>query len=371
MQTNKQSHIVIVLSWLQMGGSQRQALYVAEELVKLNYKLTIIGLDKEGMVINESKKMGINLIKFPFNYRSSVKDYLWALIRFFILLRKLKPSYILPYNMPANLLANTIWRFAGAKKCIWQQRDIGLHRIGGWREKLAVWFTPVFISNSWQGVQWLEKELDIKKSKIRHISNGVKLPEIKTNTWRHDNGVTDETFVVTMIANLHQNKDHITLIKAWDLLLKMNDSQVNMLLLLAGENQGSFMCLNEYVIQNKMERHVRFLGIIDNIPELLDGSDLLVFSSKSEGVPNGILEGMAHGLPVVASDIPGNREALSHENYPYLFKAGDENDLYEKLVLMHKEPSLRQIIGKYNQQFVKEYYSMPRMIESTINTFYN
>lgn len=78
--------------------------------------------------------------------------------------------------------------------------------------------------------------------------------------------------------------------------------------------------------------NIDFRGNVSNVEEYLKASDIYVSSSKSEGMPNGVLEAMATGLPVVLSDIPQHQEILEvNESAGMLYRAGDKVSLREKL----------------------------------------
>src|SRR2546426_8921983 len=78
-------------------------------------------------------------------------------------------------------------------------------------------------------------------------------------------------------------------------------------------------------------RSVRFLGPVDDVPGLLSAVDLAVLSSTSEGCPNAVLECMASGLPVVATDIPGIRKAVGPSGYNYLAPPDDARSFAERI----------------------------------------
>lgn len=81
---------------------------------------------------------------------------------------------------------------------------------------------------------------------------------------------------------------------------------------------------------------IDFRGDVNNISEFLKASDAYVSCSKSEGLPNGVLEAMAAGLPVVLSDIPQHKEIYEADNsVGYLYKQEDSADLISKLMLIY------------------------------------
>src|SRR5215203_7381277 len=107
-----------------------------------------------------------------------------------------------------------------------------------------------------------------------------------------------------MVADLHSNKDHATLLRAWRKIVMT----CNAVLVLAGRHDDAYESLVVLSYELGIERNVRFAGHVSDVPGLLSAVDIGVFSSLSEGCPNGVLECMAAGLAVAGTDIEGLRE---------------------------------------------------------------
>ncbi|MFQ5728885.1 MAG: glycosyltransferase [Waddliaceae bacterium] len=114
--------------------------------------------------------------------------------------------------------------------------------------------------------------------------------------------------------------------------------------------------LKSDVQQNGLHDHVNFLGTqpSDQIPLLMHQADCLVLPSLREGTPNVILEAMACGLPVVATDLPGIREVVKDGITGHLVKPKDVNTLTEKLLEMIRNPKSRQQMGEKGFQSISE-----------------
>src|SRR5260370_21194415 len=136
-----------------------------------------------------------------------------------------------------SMVRGILWPFTGARACIWNQRCEGRERLGRWAEKLAIRFSPQIIANSDHGGQFLVNTLGVPSDRVRIVHNGVEpdLPQWDRATWRRHLGVTDDTFLASIVANLPTFKAHATLLTAWrrvvDHLRNRNQEAV---LLLAG-----------------------------------------------------------------------------------------------------------------------------------------
>ena len=105
-----------------------------------------------------------------------------------------------------------------------------------------------------------------------------------------------------MIANIQKNKDHETLIRSWAILKKrlgVDCPKLN----LAGAKRDTYENLSELIEELQLGELVIFNGMVNDVHELILNMDFAVFSSNAEGSPNGLLESIAGGLPVVATDM--------------------------------------------------------------------
>lgn len=362
-------HWVFILGWLTMGGAERQALILAKELKSRGARVTIIGLSTPGSFLHECQRLGIDARFWPYKNQRRPDRWLKAVGAYARRLRQLRPTYIAPYCMPANLLAGIVWRFTGARSCVWQQRDEGRHRKPGVSEWLAKKLTPAFISNSAHGALWLEKAMGIKKSMISVVRNGVEFPPqaVERGNWRVRHGIPREALVVSMVGNIHRFKDHETLIRAWGLVTKNFNEPRRLRLVLAGEKHGgSWREVKKIIDEQDLGAYVYCPGQICDVSSLLMDSDLVAFSSRYEGVPNAILEAMAFGRLVVATDVPGNREALGDVSEDFFAAPGDADDLAAKIISILNGSEQFAETGEANKQRIETLFSVEQMVDSTV-----
>src|SRR5262249_10605987 len=140
--------------------------------------------------------------------------------------------------------------------------------------------------------------------------------------------------------------DHATLVAAWRRVVdRLTPGACDPHLLLAGAPGDQDQSLREQAKALSLCDRVHFMGQVTNVNDLLEDVDLVVFSSHAEGLPNAVLEAMAHGRAVVATDYPGIREALGPEYAPLLAAPRDPDDLADKIVLAAQHPELRASMG--------------------------
>lgn len=357
--------IIILQQGFIMGGAERQGLYLAQWLQeKHGVSVEVWGLNRPGPVSTwcDANHIPWRLIPWPWNV--SRKAMISGMFRLFLEIKRAKPDVLLPYTMPPNIVCGLFWNIVGAKACIWNQRDDGFQRFASWLERRAIKNTPYFISNSSHAAEFMVKELGARQERVAVIYNGIELAACKLDrsAWRKRLGIPQGTFVACMVAHLNTLKDHSTLLRAWHLVCEAGGDAAP-ILLLAGHDYGTGIQLKALSEQLGITDQVLFLGQVDDIPGLLNASDLGVFSSFKEGLPNGVLECMATGLPVVATDIPGIREALGDDYRHFLSEPQNPTDMAVKILPLFSDQGLRQSVGQRNIDRIRTEFIKERMCE--------
>jgi glycosyltransferase involved in cell wall biosynthesis len=249
---------------------------------------------------------------------------------------------------------------------VWNQRDEGVAPFAAAWERRAVQRTSAFISNSAAGGRFLVEELNVDPGKVRIIENGIEelKPVDDRATWRARLQLDDSCFVACMVANLHDNKDHRTLLKAWRRVV--SELNGNAVLVLAGKHFGAAEGLVALWRELKIEEQVRFAGQVTDVAGLLSAVDLAVFSSRSEGCPNAVLESMAAGLAFAGTDIEGIRVVAGPENVQFLAPPGDDEALAAAILALANDSDLRVTTGAQNRKRVRERYAAARMCDASV-----
>jgi len=372
-ETTRPEHWVFVVGWLTMGGAERQALRFARLLhEQWGCKITFVGLANHGPVEEECARNGFECIYWPAGLEGSLVSRLKTLARFLRLMRRLKPTHIAPYTMVPNLICGIAWRLSGACACVWQQRDEGRFRYPGVLERLALSFTPAYISNSEHARNWLVENLGVRPSATTVIQNGIEIFELPAGmrtSGRAKFKLKDDDFVAVMVANIHRWKDHATLVRAWKIVVDRAGGPRRPILVLAGYHADSYETIRDLIASEGLTEHVLCPGVVKEVPGLLGAADLIAFSSKTEGCPNGVLEGMAAGLPVAATDIPAIREAVGDDGAPFLAPPDNSAALAEKILKFYHDPVLGENIGRLNRKRIEREFSPEKMTRETRAVF--
>lgn len=361
---------VVVLHRFNLGGAQRQALLLARLLKeRTGANIHVAVLDPEGPARMLCEEYGLNWSPVPPTDWTRRSRIVVSAARLALALRRLKPDLLLPYTKLPNLGCGLVWRFTGARLCVWNQRDQGGDRYPARLARLAARRTPLFIANSAGGADFLSGDLGVNRERVRVIHNAVALPPpaASRSEWRSQLGIRSDDFVACMIGNLYYGKDHPTLVAAWrrvvDVLAPRGRRCV---LALAGALSQRAIELKAQAFDLGFVDEIRFLGRVDDVSGLLRASDLCVFSSKAEGLPNGVLEGMAAGLPVVASDLPGVREAFGPNRCGLLVPPGDIERMARAIIQLATDPLLYEECAEASRQRIASHFGPDRLLDETV-----
>jgi len=359
--------VVFVFHMLELGGAERQAMLLAKHLAdKAACQVEVVGFCNPGRLARLCEENGFAWRIIPASPLCGRRRFPARLLRLTLGLRKLRPDVLMPYTIAPNVMCGALWRFTGARTCIWNQRDESERSHRRWLERLAVRQTPRFIANSRGGARFLTETLGADPGRVLVIRNGVRLdaPKLDRAGWRAKLAIAEDAVVCTMVANLQKNKDHETLLRAWRFLIdSRSDFAPHPVLLLAGRPAGTEDRLLELARELGISEGVRFLGPVDDIAGLLEASDIGVHSSPAEGCPNSVLEFMLAGLPVVGTDIEGIRDVVGEESYPLLAPVRDAEALADRIRLLVDSADLRARYGSANAKRAVEEFSPQVMCE--------
>jgi L-malate glycosyltransferase len=167
---------------------------------------------------------------------------------------------------------------------------------------------------------------------------------------------------VTIVANLrHAVKDHPTFLRA---AARVRAEVADAAFVLAGEGELE-SSLREYAAELGLRQDVFFVGRCARVAELLAVSEVCVLSSKAEGFSNAILEYMAAGRPVVATDVGGAREAVVEGETGHLVGAGDDAGLAARVASLLREPERARAMGERGRARVEEKFSCEAQLART------
>jgi glycosyltransferase involved in cell wall biosynthesis len=172
-------------------------------------------------------------------------------------------------------------------------------------------------------------------------------------------GVGPDDFVLLQVARLDYLKDHATALRT---LAGVLPQLPNARLVLVGD--GPERPAIEATIRDlNLGDAVRLAGQRGDVDRLLPAADLFLLSSTSEGIPLTVIEAMAAGLPVVATDVGGLREVVDDDRTGLLAPAKGDTALAEHVLRLAADPDLRRTMGIAGRARAKQYFDESRMAD--------
>ena len=197
--------------------------------------------------------------------------------------------------------------------------------------------------------QLIEKE-GVKENKVFVIKNFFK-PKQKKIDLKKKLGLKSSEKLFGLVANLIPYKNHLHIIKACANLKSMNWK-----LLFIGEDRNNYKHKLEREIKKLgLENNIIFTGFLDDIEMCLGDLEFVVNASHEEGSSNSLLQALASGVPVLASNIATNKEFVEHKKNGFLFEKGNIKDLTKYLELLLKFRNIKKMRIKSKQIFRKRF----------------
>lgn len=201
--------------------------------------------------------------------------------------------------------------------------------------------------------------VDIEK--FRPIEQADKLDR------RQNFGYLAEDYLLFYAAEFNRNKNHQFLIRT---IAHLIDHVPNVKLLLAGEGELLQECRN---LANRLEisKHVEFLGFRNDIDRLLPICDVVVSASCREGLPVNVMEGMACGLPVIATRNRGHNELIQDSKNGWIVEQEDMENMVEKLTILYMNPAMASVMGAFGREIMESSYSVGMVLQQVSRIYQN
>jgi glycosyltransferase involved in cell wall biosynthesis len=168
---------------------------------------------------------------------------------------------------------------------------------------------------------------------------------------------------VVFVGRLHPQKGLATLLDAVGLIDRRAPGVLRVTMIGEGPDRAS---LEAHVRRSGLERCVELPGERDDVRPDLRGADVFVLPSHAEGLSNALLEAMAHGLPVVVSNVPGNVDVVRDDLNGIVFPAGDAVALADCLERLVADEATRARLGKAARATVEAEYDLDVVVGSYV-----
>jgi len=214
----------------------------------------------------------------------------------------------------------------------------------------------------------------LKKFESVVISNGINRQKFNpANVFRdirQELGISRDALVVLFVARVTAHKQPLTLIRAFGEAVKAVPG-LHLLMVGDGDEKEEAVRL---AAECGLEGKVTFQSFRQDVPDVLNAADIFVLPSLWEGLPIGLLEAMAMGKAVIATDVDGTRELVRDKENGLMSEAGNVSSLAGAIVELAQNGTLREQFGRNARKMVQEEFdsvAMTRKIEDIYLSLYN
>ncbi len=367
--------LLFVALSLDVGGAERHLSTVLPALVQRGWPVSLYCMNRLGAFAPEVAAAGVEVIGPPVEREPGVQSTVRRLYgtaragaRLTGVLRRLQPAIAHFFLPEPYIIGAPMALLQRVPVCVMSRRGLNQYQ-RHWRGAAAIErrlhprMTAV-LANSRRVAAELEGE-GCRPDQIGLIYNGVGVAGLGD---AHDRlavrrgiGIAPDALVAIVVANLIPYKGHADVLDA--LALIRDRLPVGMKLVCIGRDEGARAGLEQKVRALGLVDMVSFLGMRRDVPELLAAADLSILASHEEGFSNAIIESMAAGLPMVATDVGGNAEAVADGTTGFVVPPRSPGPLSEAIAKLATEPELRQQFGSAGQRRVRERFSLSASID--------
>lgn len=355
-------HVMQLIISLDIGGAERLAETISTSLPKDKFKVSICGLfGQEGPLAEDLRKKGI-----PYFFLDAGKFSKVVLFKkFYHLLRQHRVDILQIHGaylllncfLPAKLSGVRIVYTEHAKQSITRLRLVNL------AARFFPYWTSKVVCVSENLRQFFIEELRIPEERLLVIHNGVDTKRFWTNKvpFPEDNKIV----CIGCIARLTEPKHHENLLEAFS---RLEPRRYGLKLLLVGEGEMR-SSIEGKIIALGISDIVELAGNRNDVPEQLANMDIFVLPSKREGFPISILEAMAAGKPVVATNVGGVAEVIVSGDNGLIVPPSDPEALQAALKTLLDNPKYARDLAVSGQVTVNNKFSLNQMMNSYESLF--
>ncbi len=348
--------ICYVIDHLDIGGAQRQLVELVKRMPRQTWEPIVIALSTSRRTLgDELAQAGVTVHYIPQHGAFDAR----CLKRLTRLLRLYRPSIVHTFLFTADTYGRIAARLAGVGPVICAIRNTvddmpRRHRLmNRW---LMHWTARVTVNADAERRSFVAQG-GIPDAKIRTIYNGIDVPTDAPSlngAYRREWGIPDQAPIVAMIARLAPQKDHRTFLEAAQRIARVvPDARF----LLVGDGPCRAQ-VEQWVAELGLADRTRLLGARRDVRQLLDSIDVCVLATHFEGCSNTLMEAMAAGVPVVATNVGGNPELVADGETGLLVPPKDPDALAAAIQRLMADTAAARAMGARGRARMAGQFSM-------------
>lgn len=374
-QNNLRYNALQLIGSFHQGGSERQAVQLTRLLLEGGRcNVSVVTLERDGVLLDEINRLGLSNIP-EFRLNSFYDFHAFKQVRRFAqYLRKHEIDVVHTHDFYTNIFGMAAASLARVPVRIASRRESAVRpETQRFVERAAYRLAHAVVANCEDVRQQLIRE-GVPARKVRTVYNGLDLARVQPAQAERKEilralNLPEQARFVTIMANMRAHvrepeplcfKDHPTFLRA---AKRVYERVPEAAFIIAGE--GELMdATRELARSLGIEDRTFFIGRCRDVGSVLSISDVCVLSSSSEGFSNAILEYMAAGRPVVATDVGGAREAIVHGETGFLVPVGDHDQLADHIISLLLDHETASSMGESGRRRVNEKFSTVKQLQN-------
>jgi glycosyltransferase involved in cell wall biosynthesis len=351
------SRILYVVGQLGLGGSERQLCCLLERIDRSRFQTAVFVWDfrQDDPYVARIKALGVPLDGFPSKVSRANK---MKIFRQFV--RQFRPDIVHSYSFHTNFAAfwATLFTDAVAVGSVRSDFTTDIKDCGLLLGLLSARWPRHQIFNN------LSAGKNVRSffvpSRLFFVRNGVDLHRFRLTPVPHDGPLR-----IAGVGSLLP-------LKRWDRVLhaavEFKRRGLNCLIQIAGIGPLK-QSLEQQAHELGVADRVKFLGYIDDIPSLVSQSAFLVHTSEHEGCPNAVVEAMAGGRAVVATDAGDIPYLVEDGKTGFVVRRGDDGTLVERMVKLITDQDLCRSMGEAGRAKAEREFGLDRLVADTLAAY--
>lgn len=357
--------IAYVITDLKTGGVPLHLARIVPRVMAKGFEPRVISLAPMAEVGEELERLGVRCVACD---AAGVWD-LRAIMKLVGHLRRFKPDLVHSFLFHANVASRFVGLFAGVsrRRLICEIQTVEIERpwhltVGGLTHRLG----RVVVGNSPSVVEHLHHQAGIPRSRLRCVLGGIDVAEMEkaADVGLAAYGVDGDEPVVMWVGRLDPVKGLNELVGAFARVV--DEMPAHLVLIGDGPYRGE---VERAVMQHGLEDCVHLLGRQSNVAGFLRRCAVFAFPSYTEGMPNALLEAMAVGMPVVATDVAGCRDVVTDGETGLLVPARDVDALAAGLIRLLDDRALAERLGAAAREHCLKHFTLDRCVERYVDLY--
>ncbi len=362
--------LYVIDSLCAYGGTEKHLLQIIQNIDRSKFECYLLAFESAPEILNEFESFGCKVLPYALK-RFYNREALRLALNLYKFLKNKQIGVVQTFHFGADFFGFIVAIVANVPLIISSRRDLGTYRTGRYRiaDIFINRFTPNFLSVC-DNVTNSMVQQGVKREKINRIYNGLdytnwdKGNSLNNGLLRKKLNISQSSFVVGNVSHFRPEKGHYVFFEA---MKRLKYRIPNLKVIALGR---SFDFNMDIINKDEILREIVIIDCVRDVKAYLSIIDVACLTPIcNEGFSNAIMEEMAAGKPVVATDIGGNAEAVLDGETGYIIPANDVDALEEAILKLYNNPDLRKRMGRKGRKRVEDHFTLERMIQNIENYY--